>query len=327
LRAKFQRPSFIAVRRIAPGDFAHPLVYSHAHGAPLNSNMSDAPSEFAARYAQALARLYDRARAARWNLSQEVLAEAAARGALKSAVENDRVEAYLDALHAEDLALALACKDGNSGAWEQFIASMRPPLYAAARAVAGDEIRGRELADSLWADLYGLEVRDGRRRSLLEYFHGRSSILTWARAILAQRHVDYIRSQSRTQPLDDEVEGPRIEQNSNHDETAGPERARYVAILAIALDLALKTLALQDRMRMAYYYRHELSLKEIGRLMNEHESTVSRKLARTRDQLKSEIERRLRDIDLLSQDQIRLCYDFAAGDLQFDLARALPDSQ
>jgi len=170
-------------------------------------------------------------------------------------------------------------------------------------------------------------VRDGRRRSLLEYFHGRSSILTWARAILAQRHVDYIRSQSRTQPLDDDVEDSRIEPNSNHDETAGPERARYVLMLATALDLALKTLAPQDRKRMAYYYRHELSLKEIGRLMNEHESTVSRKLARTREQLKSDIERRLRDIDLLSQDQIRLCYDFAAGDLQFDLARALPDIQ
>jgi RNA polymerase sigma-70 factor (ECF subfamily) len=290
--------------------------------------MSDAPPEFAARYAPALARLYSRARAARWNLGADILAEAAARGASKSgAVETDRVEAYLDALHAEDLALALACKGGNSRAWEHFISSLRPPLYAAARAIAGDEMRGRELADSIWADLYGLEVRDGTRRSLLEYFHGRSSILTWLRAILAQRHVDYVRSQQRTQPLDDDVEDRRIDPNSNHDQAAGPERARYVRMLSIALDLALKTLAPQDRMRMAYYYRHELSLKEIGRLMGEHESSVSRKLARTRDQLKSEIERRLRDIDLLSQDQIRLCYDFAAGDLQFDLARALPDNQ
>jgi RNA polymerase sigma-70 factor (ECF subfamily) len=290
--------------------------------------MSDAPPEFAARYAPALARLYSRARAARWNLGADILAEAAARGASKSgAVETDRVEAYLDALHAEDLALALACKGGNSRAWEHFISSLRPPLYAAARAIAGDEMRGRELADSIWADLYGLEVRDGTRRSLLEYFHGRSSILTWMRAILAQRHIDYVRTQQRTQPLDDDVEDRRIDPNSNHDQAAGPERARYVQMLSIALDLALKTLAPQDRMRMAYYYRHELSLKEIGRLMGEHESSVSRKLARTRDQLKSEIERRLRDIDLLSQDQIRLCYDFAAGDLQFDLARALPDNQ
>jgi RNA polymerase sigma-70 factor len=291
---------------------------------------SDAPPGFAARYAASLARLYQRARATRWNVSEESLGDAAARGALKSgAVEADRVEAYIDALHAEDLALAVACKNGDSRAWEHFIVSLRPSLYAAARAIAGDEMRGRELADSIWAELYGLEVRDGRRRSTLEYFHGRSSILTWMRAILAQRHIDYIRSQSRSEPLDEAAEDPRLHSNSNHDEIDPPdhERARYVRMLGDALDAALKALAPQDRMRMAYYYRHQLSLKEIGRLLGEHESTVSRKLGHTRAQLKNEIERRLRDIERLSQEQIRLCYDFAAGDLQLDLARALSDTQ
>ncbi len=118
------------------------------------------------------------------------------------------VESFIGALHAEDLGLAIACRNGESAAWEHFITSFRPALYAAARAIAGDEMRGRELADSLWAELYGIEVRDGRRRSILSYFHGRSSLLTWLRAVLAQRHVDYIRSQSRLQPLDDDVEKP-----------------------------------------------------------------------------------------------------------------------
>jgi RNA polymerase sigma-70 factor len=290
----------------------------------------DAIPEFASRYAPALARLYKRARADRWSIGENLLIEAAARGALKSgAVAADRVEAYLDALHGEDLALALACKRGDSRAWEHFIESIRPSLYAAARAIAGDVMRGRELADSMWAELYGLDVREGRRRSLFEYFHGRSSILTWLRAVLAQRHVDYIRSQSRTQPLDAAAEDPRINLNSNHNESGATdqERARYVRMLGDALDAALKTLTPQDRMRMAYYYRHELSLKEIGRLMGEHESSVSRKLKGTREQLKNAIELRLRDIELLSQAQIRLCYDFAAGDLRLDLARALPDTQ
>jgi len=48
-------------------------------------------------------------------------------------------------------------------------------------------------------------------------------------------------------------------------------------------------------------------------------------LARTRDYLKREIERTLHDGDRLSRDQIRLCYDWAAGDLQIDLSRAIPD--
>ena len=186
-------------------------------------------------------------------------------------------------------------------------------------------MRGRELADSLWAEMYGMEIREGRRRSILGYYHGRSSLVTWMRAVLAQRHVDYIRSQSRLQPLDDHREQALADQGIEHAEAAGSDRARYVAMLGRALDGALKSLAPRDRMRMAYYYRHDLPLREIGRLMDEHESTVSRRLARTRDHLKREIERTLRDGDNLSQDQIRLCYDFAAGDLQLDLSRALPD--
>jgi RNA polymerase sigma-70 factor, ECF subfamily len=287
--------------------------------------VSEAPPEFVARHAPALARLCERARAARWNVSDESLRDAAYRGARSAGVlDRGGVESFIDALHAEDLSLAIACQAGESSPWEHFITSFRPALYAAARAISGDEARGRELADSIWAEMYGLEVRDGRRRSILSYFHGRSSLLTWMRAVLAQRHVDHIRSQSRLAPLDDHLEQTA---NTGDDHAGAPdsERARYVAMLGKALDAALKALAPRDRMRMAYYYRHDLSLKEIGRAMDEHESTVSRRLARTRDQLKLAIERTLHDGDKLSQDQIRLCYDWAAGDLQIDLSRALPD--
>jgi RNA polymerase sigma-70 factor, ECF subfamily len=286
--------------------------------------VSEAPPEFAAQHARALERLCKRAGAARWSIGDESLCDAAYRGARAAGLlDGASVDSFIDGLHAEDLSLAIACQAGESAPWEHFITSFRPQLYAAARAIAGDEARGRELADSLWAEMYGMEVRDGRRRSILSYFHGRSSILTWMRAVLAQRHVDYIRSQSRIEPIDDHLE-QATGTSDDHDEESG-ERAHYVAMLGRALDCALKSLAPRDRMRMAYYYRHDLSLKEIGRVMNEHESTVSRQLARTRDYLKREIERTLHDGGQLSQDQIRLCYDWAAGDLQIDLSRALPD--
>ena len=289
------------------------------------TNVSEAPPEFVAQYALALARLCKRAGAARWNVSDESIRDAAYRGARAAGVlDGAGAESYIDAIHAEDLSLAIACQAGESAPWEHFITSFRPQLYAAARAIAGDEARGRELADSIWAEMYGMEVRDGRRRSILSYFHGRSSILTWMRAVLAQRHVDYIRSQSRIAPLDDRADHASGTGDDHGDATAS-ERARCVAMLGKALDGALEALAPRDRMRMAYYYRHDLSLKQIGRVMDEHESRVSRRLARTRDQLKREIERTLHDGNRLSQDQIRLCYDWAAGDLQLDLSRALPD--
>jgi len=287
--------------------------------------VSEAPPEFLDAHAAALARLCDRARGARWNVSDQSIRDAACQAARAAGgLDRGGVDSFIDALHAEDLCLALACQAGNSAAWEHFINSLRPSLYASARAIAGDDARGRELADSIWAEMYGLEVRDGARRSILSYYHGRSSILTWMRAVLAQRHVDYVRTQARLQPLDDHLDQTPGSDGVDPD-PADPNRGGYVAMLGRALDAALKSLAARDRMRMAYYYRHDLSLKEIGRIMGEHESTVSRQLARTRGYLKGEIDGALRDSDKLSQEQIAMCYEFAATDLKLDLSRALPE--
>ncbi len=214
--------------------------------------MDEALPEFAAKHARALARLYDRSQAARWNVARDAICEAAARAARSSKVSGDAaIAALLDSLHAEDLALALACKAGNSAAWEDFITRLRPSLYASSRAIARDDARGRELADSIWADLYGLEVRDGRRRSMLDYFHGRSSILTWMRVVLAQRHVDQIRSNARLEQFADGA-NPPAEAATRDDDRSEPGRARYVEMLGTALAIALNLLAPRERMRLGY---------------------------------------------------------------------------
>jgi hypothetical protein len=77
--------------------------------------------------------------------------------------------------------LAAACGVGIDNAWEEFVRRYRPILYSAARVIAGDEFRARELADSLYADLYGMGLPKGRRRSLLDLFHGgrSSSAAAW----------------------------------------------------------------------------------------------------------------------------------------------------
>ena len=285
--------------------------------------VGDSTAEFRTRHAAALARLAKRA-GARWNVDPESMAEVAQRAVESAGTDGSAIDRLLDSLRAEDLALAIACRDGNADAWEHFITRLRPPLYAAARAITGSDSSGRELADSLWGDMYGLEVRDGRRRSILDYYHGRSSLLTWMRAVLAQRHIDSIRAARRSEPLEGR---PEPASEAATDDPPEPDRVRYVQLLGLALDTALARVAPRDRMRMGYYYRHGLSLKEIGRLMSEHESSVSRNLARTRDGLKREIEHSLVSREGLNREQVRLCYDYAATDLKIDLARALPEAK
>src|SRR5262245_49172424 len=134
-------------------------------------------------------RLHARAKAERWALSLESFSyalEASASRAFSGGPPSSRaLTRYLESLHLEDLALACACSLGNEAAWEHFIRDHRPVLYRAADQI--DPTGGaREVADSLYADLYGLGTRARERQSLFRYFHGRSSMATWLRAVLVQ---------------------------------------------------------------------------------------------------------------------------------------------
>src|SRR5579863_6809857 len=141
--------------------------------------------QFPASLAAAVERCWRKAAAPpEWNLTRDQFQFALERGAAKrfpdKTTDTKKIEAYLDALHASDLALALACSLDSPAAWDHFMAQFRPELYRAARAIAGyasgNDAAARDLADSLYADLYGLRETDGCRQSLFEYFHGRSKL-------------------------------------------------------------------------------------------------------------------------------------------------------
>jgi len=86
---------------------------------------------------------------------------------------------------------------------------------------------------------------------------------------------------------------------------------------------ALRDLAPRDRLRLAYYYVDDLTLAQIGKLLGEHEATVSRKLERTRTALKRCVEDALREEKQLTEAQLKLCFEYARQQWPFDLTRAL----
>src|SRR4029079_4991429 len=124
----------------------------------------------------------------------------------------------------------------------------------------------REIADSLYAELYGIKTADGERQSLLRYYQGRSSLATWLRAVLAQRYVDRVRVERKTESLPDEETADRATEPD-------PERNRYVVLVRHALARAVAALTPRDRLRLSCYYVQELTLAETGRVMNESEAT------------------------------------------------------
>jgi RNA polymerase sigma-70 factor (ECF subfamily) len=258
--------------------------------------------------------LYRAAHADRWGIPVERFA-----GALR--VSADRAAPadagrYLRGLHLEDLALACACADGDERAWEHFVREHRPVLYRAADAL--DASGGaREIADSIYAELYGLprasaSTRESSGLSLFRYYHGRSSLKTWLRAVLAQRHVDGIRAVRRLDPLPEEDRPDAL--SAPAESMPDPDRVRYRALMQRAFKVALSRMRDRDRLRLACYYSQELTLAETGRILKEHEATVSRQLARTRQALRREVERYLRDEGRLDATQIEQCFAYVLED-------------
>jgi len=211
----------------------------------------------------------------------------------------------------DDLALARACAAGDEEAWERFVREYRPILYRAADALDRTG-RAREIADSLYGELFGAEGAGGERRSLFRYFQGRSSLATWLRAVLAQRFVDRIRADRRVTPLpeDDALEqGAAPAPGAQRD----PALEDHVARLRSALAAATAGLSARERLRLGCYYRQNLTLAETGRILHEHEATVSRQLAQSRRTLRAAVERDLRAAGL-RPDEIRECFDAASED-------------
>ncbi len=273
--------------------------------------------------------------ASSWGLSQGQFASGLERSVRKRFPEGpparEQLEEYLLTLHTEDLALATACLEGCEAAWEHFVKEYRGYLRAAAGAITKASRYGanpQELADSLFSDLFGLV--DGKRgeRSLFRYFHGRSSLKTWLRTVLAQRHVDSIRAQRRLESLDaDGAEKPVLPQERVQQPLLDPYRLHYQACLAAALQHALQSLPAEDHQRLELYYVRQMKLAEIGRQLGEHESSVSRSLERIRRELRAHTEKQLRERFSLRDAEIEQCFTYAAEEPRIDFRKIFPEAK
>jgi RNA polymerase sigma-70 factor len=285
----------------------------------------------------------------RWGISAELFTKelercARARFRAVEAPSADDLQGYLGTLHLQDLALACGCAEGVAEAWEYFVATYRGYLRACAGMMlkrSANAPEAEELADSLFAELYGLSVE--KRGSLLRYFHGRSTLKTWLRAVMAQRHVDKIRAERKFKELGEEdgSDGEALRGAATpmlQVQAGDPHRERYLRLFTGALQTALKNLDAQNSERLRMYYAEEKKLAEIGRALGEHESSVSRHLEKARKELREAVEEILRagagtgsangemKTAGLSDAEIALCFEYAAEGAPVDLDKLFPPS-
>ncbi|HYN15170.1 MAG TPA: sigma-70 family RNA polymerase sigma factor [Terriglobales bacterium] len=219
-----------------------------------------------------------------------ILEEIAAKYLLAGAREGDALE-FCRGLRLEELALARACAAGHERAWELFLTRYREKLYDAARSITREDSSARELADSLYAELYGTETRAGRRTCKLNYYTGRGSLEGWLRATLAQEYVNRYRRRQRLVSLEEKTEA-----GAQFAAADPPPQQVPDPRLVEATDAVLAALAAEDRFILASYYLDGRTLAEIARTLGVHESTISRKLEKVaravRERIMDELVRR-----------------------------------
>lgn len=239
---------------------------------------------------------------------------------------------FIDQLQAGDLCLAVACERGDAGAWNDLVERYSTTVRSAARSAAGNEDAAEDLAQSIWAELHGLRVReDGRPASKLAYYSGRGSFAGWLRAVVGQLAVDQHRKQSRLVQTEDDADFDRLAVgDAGNKQTAGmasptldPENALANKLerneMERALARSIKEMTDEDRLLVKLYYFDNLRLREAGAVLGVHEATASRRLARVHGELRQSVEQILTEECGWSKQETAAAFSQLASHLEADL--------
>ena len=208
---------------------------------------------------------------------------------------------FIDALHADELLLVVACERGDASAWDDLVGQYRATVLSAARSASAGESEADELAGSVWAELYGLRERaDGTPAGKLAYYSGCGSLGGWLRAVVGQLAVDRHRRTSRLVQTEEPSEFDRAAAESHEQDgwrpapSLDPESALAESdatrTVEEALAGALGGLDAEDRLLVRLYYFDGLKLKEAGAVLGVHEATASRRLTRIHAEVRRRVE-------------------------------------
>src|SRR6266446_3183856 len=234
-----------------------------------------------------LAELHAKSVCEKFELSREsfatILYEVGQKYATSPSTEPE-IRTFFLSLRVDELALARACAQGHNSAWEIFLTRFREKLYLSALRIVREDSAAHELADTLYADLYGTTTREGQRVSKLSSYTGRGSLEGWLRTVLAQEYVNRYRRGRKYVSLDEESEeGAQFA-------AADPEPVVTVDLrLETATDEALAALPAEDRFILASYHLDGRTLAEIARTLGVHESTISRRVEKLAKSVRKQI--------------------------------------
>jgi RNA polymerase sigma-70 factor (ECF subfamily) len=238
------------------------------------------------------------------------------------------VEELLASINTEDLCLATACAKGDEAAWEDFFRDYRSYLVNIARTMTQDAGAAEQLADSTFAELYGLRESGGTRVSKFSFYSGRGSLRGWLRAVVFQLSADLHRQTSRFVQTEEAEDMDRLAHASDTQPSGGASemefiRQRYRAGVAEGLRRAIGELEPRERLLLAYYYYDEMTLREIGQLFHVHEATISRWLTKVQKRTRKLVEKSLARDHKFNRREISEAIELAAEEMDANVREYL----
>jgi RNA polymerase sigma-70 factor (ECF subfamily) len=303
--------------------------------------------DFSRRYEKTIASLWSGVKE-RYGLTESEFAVRlhASVGRCVASAEPDEIREFLERVRADELCLAMACERGDETAWRDFEAAFRQTMNSAARALTKDEAEAEDLAQSLYAELFGLRIEAGqdggdRRMSKLAHYSGRGSLGGWLRAVVYQSFIDRKRQSARFEQVEDAAEFDRLATHARGTPALAAQNGSLVSahtrrpddlederlqrLTEEAMKEAFASLEARDRLLLNYYYFDEMTLREIGLLMNVHEATISRWLAKAQQTVRKRTEELLQRKHGLRRAEVSECLQLAAR-AELDLRRMISEA-
>lgn len=270
--------------------------------------MSDAPGrETDPATAEVLGLVRSRVRV-RFALTAEQFAQSLLARAIDAGCAADPAQ-WLRLLSLDDLYLAQACSLHDERAW----AECSSAHFGFMREFAGRFLRSAdavEVADRVIADLW-------EKRKLTGY-QGRSSLRTWLGTVVANAAIQAGKAIRRREAVTarESAAAARVPAVSPDDR----EAARLLADIAAG---AIQALPPDEKLLLLLHYEQDLSLDQIAPLVGTSKATLSRRLKRLREDIRTRIEGAARERYRATATEVRAQVDLSR--IELDLSALLRD--
>jgi RNA polymerase sigma factor (sigma-70 family) len=183
-------------------------------------------------------------------------------------------------LSLDDLYLATACLRNDDRAWNELATLHFDFMREFARRFLAPAA-ARDVADEVIADLW--------ERGKLRHYEGRSTLRTWLGTVVAHAALNSRKSMSRLVPLDSES-ARAIDVKTSRLESVEPANEQAAVLLRQMFSEAVRELPPESKLLLQLYYEQGLTLDQLSITMGASSAALSRRLKRTREELRAAIE-------------------------------------